>query len=628
MYRLTEKIKAMQQELEQVLKINFSNRKLIDPALEEAYRKIAEDTRQETAGMHNLVFRARLLKNFAREIPVREEPVFQGSQRFASGGAHGHNVVDYPGMLNDGIPGRRRKIEVMPEGMVKQAFLETLDAFAHYIRRHKGCEVLAERPPENLREALQMVWFMQIFLHVEGASSAVSFGRLDQYLSSYLSDDPEQDFELVCAFLIKCCEGDESQNLTLTGGPLALMILHATRLLKTWQPSLSLRVDSSTSQEVWDAALALTLDGSGMPSYFNTPAVARSLRYCDIPADRADDWAIVGCYEACPPGDTVPLTVGGGFALPEIISAYMQVADAACYDDFLEGFKEYFRRHYQEAILPGFNAAKNRLRENSATPFESICVRDCIGKNRYVTDMGGVYNLFGVNILGIGTLTDSIHTVRQVVYTEKLCTLKEFAARLEQDFPDEAFRRYCRNLPGRFGTDNTETNQLAHELSTLIADTVLKYPLDDGSLPYPAFFWFAADIKRSLPPTPDGRRQDERCSYGCNPSEGTVTRPTAALNSAAHVAQQKAACGNPFILSFTRREITAEKLRQLIAGYFAEGGTHIHVNIVSPEELKLAQAEPERFTSLQVRVSGFSARFVAIDRKWQDALIDRTGKGF
>ncbi len=628
MYRLTEKIKQLQQELEHELEVNFRNRRLIDPALQQAYLNISEDTLKETAGSHNLVFRARLLHNFALRVPVKTEPVFQGSQRFSSGGAHGHNIVDYPGLLKDGIPLRRQMIEAMPDGMVKQAFLESLDAFAHYICRHENCAELAERPPRTLHEALQLVWFMQIFLHAEGASSAVSFGHLDQYLLPYLSDHPEHDFELICAFLLKCCEGDESQNLTLTGGPIALMILHAMRLLKAWQPSPSLRVDSNTAPELWDAALALTLDGSGMPSYFNTPAVAQGLRVLGIPANRANDWAIVGCYEASPPGDTVPLTVAGGFALPEIIAAYMQLADANDFDGFLAGFKQYFRQYYRDAILPAFDQRKTALRENSATPFESICTRDCIAKNRHATDMGGIYNLFGVNILGIATLTDSIYTVRKLVYEEKFCTLKELSAQLTADFPDESFRKHCRNLKGKFGTDEAGSNQLAHELSTLIADTVLEYPLADGSRPYPGFFWFGADINRPFPATPDGRRTSDRCSYGCNPSEGVVTVPTAALNSAVHIAQDRAGCGNPFILSFTRKDIDAPRLRQLIAGYFAGGGTHIHVNIASVEELKQAQCDPEKFTSLQVRVSGYSARFVAIDQKWQNALIDRTEKGF
>ena len=627
---MTDAIRSLRERIETRLKTDTHNRHLIDPVLQKAFLEIVNETRRETAGSHDLLFRARLLRNFAEKIPVEPELILQGSQRFCHTDAcsYGHNIIDYPGFLREGLPERRRRILSMPAGMVKEAFLEAIDAFACYIRRHDGCEPLAERPPRTLREALQLIWFMQIFLHAEGASSAVSFGNLDRCLEPYLSSDPEHDFELICAFLLKCCEGDESQNLTLSGGASARMILQAMRLMNLWQPSLSLKVDARTAPEIWDEALALTLTGSGMPSYFNAPVIAESLTGLGFPPERAEDWAVVGCYEATSPGDTLPLTVGGGFALPEIFARYLSVATAGNAADFLDGFRNYFAQEYRDRILPEFNRDKAFLKEHSATPFESLCIKGCIENNRHASDGGAIYNLFGVNILGIGTLVDSIHAVNQLVYEDHACTLRELVEQTEQDFPDENFRRRCRSLSGKYGTDTPETNELAWELSSFIADVVLSHPLADGTRPCPGFFRFGSDITGRFPATPDGRRREDRCSYGCNPSEGTAASPTAILNSAAHIDQRHSPCGNPVLLSFSRKDLDATKLRRLIESYFAEGGTHLHVNIVSPEELLQARAEPERFSSLQVRVSGYSARFVTLDSIWQNAVIERTKKGF
>lgn len=628
-FKVSDRILSMLDEVEKKLKTDVHNRHLLDPVLQKAYLEIVEDTRRETAGKPDLLVRSRLLHNFAERIPVAAEPILQGAQGISltTEGAYGHDIIDYPGLMREGVAERRSRILAMPEGMVKEAFLETIDAFACYIRRHAGCEPLAERPPETLQEALQLIWFMQIFQHAEGANSAVSFGNLDQYLEPYLSDDPEHDFELICAFLLKCCEADESQNITLTGGPVARMILQGMRQLMIWQPSISLKVSSQTAPEIWEDALALTLTGGGMPSYFNSPVIEESLVPLGFPPDRIRDWAIVGCYEVSSPGDTLPLTVGGYIILPEIFARYFHSATAENAEEFLAGFKKHFMQEFYDRILPGFNWKKNFLKEHSATPFESLCVKGCIESNRYAHEMGATYNLIGVNVLGIGTLVDSIHAVNHLVYQDHACTLKELIEQTEQDFPDENFRRRCRKLPGKYGTDTPETNELAEDLSSFIADVILRHPLEDGTRPYPGFFRFGADIIGEYPPTPDGRRRSDRCSYGCNPSEGTIAPPTAILNSAAHIDHKHSACGNPVLLSFSRKDLDAPRLRRLIESYFAEGGSHLQINLVSPEELRHALEEPERFSNLQVRVSGYSARFVSIEPLWQKAVLERTEQG-
>ena len=67
-----------------------------------------------------------------------------------------------------------------------------------------------------------------------------------------------------------------------------------------------------------------------------------------------------------------------------------------------------------------------------------------------------------------------------------------------------------------------------------------------------------------------------------------------------------------------------EKLVLLVETYFKEGGLHLQLNHVSREELLQAQADPDAHKSLRVRVSGFSATFVDLQRDLQDNVIART----
>ena len=203
--------------------------------------------------------------------------------------------------------------------------------------------------------------------------------------------------------------------------------------------------------------------------------------------------------------------------------------------------------------------------------------------------------------------------------------LTEFAERIPVVIsPDDL-------LAGRYGTDDETTNALAGDVSTVLARMVLESRLENGVRPYPGFFGFAADIYALGTASPDGRRKDDLISYGVAPSSAVVTSPTTGMRSAAHVAQNLAACGNPLAITLQPSDVRAEegvaRIRQLVEGYFALGGSHVHFNITSADELRKAKADPEHYASLTVRVRGYSARFVTVDSKWQDAIIERAERG-
>ena len=67
-----------------------------------------------------------------------------------------------------------------------------------------------------------------------------------------------------------------------------------------------------------------------------------------------------------------------------------------------------------------------------------------------------------------------------------------------------------------------------------------------------------------------------------------------------------------------------EMLVSLMRTFVDLGGWFMHIDVVDSELLREAQQHPERYPNLAVRVSGWSARFVTLDRTWQDMLIART----
>jgi formate C-acetyltransferase len=498
-------------------------------------------------------------------------------------------------------------------------------------------------------QALQLVWFIQIFLHAEGQNAAFSFGRLDQYLGAYYKKDIDTGHlteskarELLQCFYIKSCEGDESQNLIVGGidergvnaeNGLSCLCLSAMKELQVWQPSLSVRIGPKTSDAFWQEAIDLTLTGTGMPSFFNDVAVIKAIQAIGIPEKRARDYAIVGCYEANPQGDTLGLTVAGQIVLPTLFLDYLQESQVPdSFDAFYSAFKTYLSERYIQDILPQFQKRRDDIRKGYSSPFQALCLEGCIQKNRTAEEGGGRYDLFGVNILALGTLIDSIYAIQKVVFEEKSLGWTDFIRQVKTEFSNERTFLTCRKMSGKYGSDNSETNHLAKDLSEFIAGIVLDHPLRGGVRPYPGFFIFTGDIYSQLPATPDGRRLGERLSYGAGPGELCSEKtPTSILNSVSSIAHDLCACGNPLLLSFNKKDIQGEQgrqmLQQLIKTYFQNGGFHLHLNIQDARTLREAQESPDAHADLLVRISGFSARFVILNKQLQNAIIERTEQG-
>ena len=129
--------------------------------------------------------------------------------------------------------------------------------------------------------------------------------------------------------------------------------------------------------------------------------------------------------------------------------------------------------------------------------------------------------------------------------------------------------------------------------------------------------------------TPDGRMAKTPLSEGISPVQGAdLNGPTAVIKSAAKMDQLMTG-GTLLNLKFSPKVLAGDKgldnLVYLVRSYFRMEGHHIQFNVVDAKTLKMAQANPEEYRGLIVRVAGYSDYFNNLSEQLQNEIIARTG---
>ena len=128
--------------------------------------------------------------------------------------------------------------------------------------------------------------------------------------------------------------------------------------------------------------------------------------------------------------------------------------------------------------------------------------------------------------------------------------------------------------------------------------------------------------------SPDGRRKGEFLPANYSPSLfAKVKGPLSIIQSFTTPDLKATANGGPLTLEFHnsmfRSDTGIAKVASLVKTFIAMGGHQLQLNSVNAETLRDAQHHPEQYRNLIVRVWGWSAYFVELDKIYQDHLIQR-----
>jgi formate C-acetyltransferase len=266
-------------------------------------------------------------------------------------------------------------------------------------------------------------------------------------------------------------------------------------------------------------------------------------------------------------------------------------------------------------------------------------MRDSIGRGKAFYDGGAIYGSHATVgcIVGIGTLANSMAAIRKLIFDDEIITMSQLKHALETNFEDKstnpsgpAIRGMCLSAP-KYGNDDSYVDNIAKDCLTILTKEMWKYEtqprLGYGAVVSPVTAHISLGFLSGA--TPDGRKARTPLSDACSPAQGTeVNGPTAAIKSVSNLEHVNLSQGSVFNMRMHPASLQSvagmATWANLIRTYFDLGGWEIQFNVVDAEVLKEAQKHPEDYKDLVVRVVGYSAFFVELDKVVQDDIISRT----
>jgi formate C-acetyltransferase len=433
---------------------------------------------------------------------------------------------------------------------------------------------------------------------------------------------------------------------------LSYMCLRAQAELGMTQPNLSIRIHKNSPQEFLLAASSVIGKGSGMPQVFNDEVIIPAqLNRGVAPAD-ALDYAIVGCVELSTPGkalgwsDAAMLNMARIFELTLFGGKDPQTGDQIGLKtpllDEMRSFAELETafdqqlNHFVDLMAQGCDIVDAIHAEILPSPFLSVVIQDCIGAGVDVTAGGAIYDFSGVQGVQVANVADSFMAVKQAIFDEHWLPAEQLLETLRHNFKgEEVLRQRLVNRIPKYGNDIDAVDKFNDQWADRFCQLVSQYHNIRGGLYHPGFYTVSAHVPMGahVGATPDGRKAGEPLADGgLSPMSGLDHNgPTAMLRSVSKPNLRLASNGTllnmKFLPEFFKGENNLAKFVGLLRGFCALEIPHVQFNVLSADMLRAAQDAPEKHGHLVVRVAGYSAYFVELDRDLQNEIIRRTEYG-
>jgi len=540
------------------------------------------------------------------------------------------------------------------------------------------CEWVPANPARSFHEAVQTLWFTHVLMQLEAKANGISPGRADQYLYPYYRRDidegrltKEEAIELLECLRVKMSTqrnfsiksflevtSGEAQfhNVTLGGhtpdgkdatNELSYLFLEAAFRTRTPHHTLSIRCHDNLSEDFLLKTAELAATGNGWPAFFNDKPNIEILMDMGASLEEARDYAISGCTTPQIPGKSGPLEPFGlilvkplELALRDGVDPFTgkqlgpktgKFEDFKTYEELGEAYKKQ-TRYFSHEGAKYFNRHRALLEAMVPRLFDSGLIDDCIKRGKSASGAGPRYWYHYQLARGMIDAVDSLAAIKKCVYEDGSVSKQELMDALDANFEGkDDVRRLLMSAP-KYGNDDDYVDSIAHDLYdwwqrmvTEELDSMYGHKYQANA--YSASGHHAAGKK--VMALPSGRKAGLSLADGSvSPCQGVDFKgPTAVINSASKIDQRhilSTLLNIKFQPATVKTKEDLKKFVALIKTYFDCGGRHVQFNVVDRETLVDAQVHPELHRNLLVRVAGYSALFVELDRGVQDEIIQRT----
>lgn len=548
---------------------------------------------------------------------------------------------------------------------------------AELLQIAQNCDTVPAHKPRTFWQAIQTYWFIHLCVTTElNPWDAYSPGRLDQHLYPFYKKEAgdgtlskEAALELLECLWVKFNNqpAPPKVGVTLresgtytdfaninTGGitedgangvnDVSYLILDCMDEMRLLQPSSNVQISKKTPRRFLERACEIARKGWGQPAFYNTEAIVQELLNAGKSLADARKGGTSGCVETGAFGNEAYILTGY-FNLPKTLEIAMNDgvdprtgkrlgpatgADFKSFEALYAAFETQLR-HFIDVKVAGSNLIEQLYARYMPAPFLSVLTNDCISRGRDYNAGGARYNTSYIQGVGIGTITDSLAAIKKLVFEDKEVAFADLKAALADNFEAHpALLALARNQCPRYGNDEDEADDLMRRVFDSYLKTVTGRPNARGGtfrvnmLPTTCHVYFG-EVTGA---TPNGRLAGTPLSEGISPTQGADENgPTAVIRSAAkldHLMTGGTLLNQKFTPSVLAGEKGVARLADLVRAYFDMDGHHVQFNVVDRATLLAAQADPDAYRDLIVRVAGYSDHFRNLSKALQDEIIART----
>lgn len=538
-------------------------------------------------------------------------------------------------------------------------------------------------PPTTFWEALQSFWIVHMLVMAAESypGAGLSHGRWDQYMYPFYRKDLDEGRltrdeakELLHCYWIKhnyvydyqgrlgINQGINSsfgQLMTLSGcgangedltNDLTWLALEVIEEMNLLEPKPNVRLHKNTPQDFLLRVAEMVSRAQGSPFLMNFDEHSiDGLVWQGVPRDQAWDYGIVGCLENTMQGndrsDTVDVNINLAKAVELALSDGKDTASGiqfgprtgdpltfTTFDDFMNAVKAQLKALVTLLVNAG-NMADTLRAKYQPVPYLSALMDDCAVNGKDVNEGGTTWNFNTLEGMGIATLADSVAAVKKMVFDDKRISMKDLLAAIETNYENyEELRQLLRSKAPKFGNDDDYIDEIARELSVYWAQEAAKHenPLTGRKYRAGYLSWnYYVPLAPLTGATPDGRRRGEFLSGGVGAVQGMdANGPTASIRSVGKLNLETVPNGASHTITISPSMVQTpehiEKLAALLRACNEVGGTALQINVIDAETLRDAQRNPDAYSNLMVRVTGYNAFFTQVGRELQEEIITRT----